>query len=320
MNNVKLNASGVSYLITIVIFNVILLASCSIPAHQNYFLEQRNLSELQAMFRYSAESVYPLSSHRGGPEEHLPENCIETFENTLKYTYSMMECDPRYTKDSFIVLHHDRTLDRTTTGHGLISDFTLEELNKLNLKDQQGNVTPYRIPTLDSALEWAKRKTILVLDKKDVPIEERIRKVVEHKAEANAIVMAYSFAEAKRGYALNENIMMQIFVNSHEKIMEFEETGVPWKNVVVFVGHQKPADPAIFDLIHQKGALCIMGTSRNLDREYLKGTITDIVELKDDYQALLGKGVDIIETDIPVALSRIISNKEHRKMNHQVFR
>lgn len=49
------------------------------------------------------------------------------------------------------------------------------------------------------------------------------------------------------------------------------------------------------------------GTSRNLDRRVLTGAVDDIRLLKDDYRQLWNRGVDIIETDIPVELSRIIA-------------
>ena len=45
-----------------------------------------------------------------------PENCIETFENTLSHMPSFFEIDPQMTRDSVIVLMHDPTIDRTTTG------------------------------------------------------------------------------------------------------------------------------------------------------------------------------------------------------------
>ena len=63
---------------------------------------------------------------------------------------------------------HDPTLERTTTGKGRVVDFTLGELKQLRLKDNSGNVTEFQIPTLDEVLDWARGKTILVLDQKDV--------------------------------------------------------------------------------------------------------------------------------------------------------
>lgn len=283
-------------------------ASCRNKKCKHY-INVRTTEDLRAIFKYTGDSISFLSSHRGGPEKNFPENCIATFDNTLKHTWSVMEIDPRYTKDSVIVIHHDPTLRRNTTGHGRVSDFTLKELKKLRLKDIEGNVTNYHILTLRKVLKWAKGKTILFLDKKDVPIEMRVKMIEECKAETYAIVMAYSFEEAKLVYRLNKNIMMQVFINSPEKVREFDQIGVPWNNIVAFVGHKEPADPALFDMIHQKKSLCIMGTSRNIDREYIDGKVSNMEELKDDYNALLRKGVDVIETDIPVSVSLVIPDQ-----------
>src|SRR5437868_4716332 len=157
----------------------------------------------------------------------------------------MLEIDPRYAKDGAIIVHHDPRLERTTTGNGLVGDFTLQELKQLRLKDPAGNATEFRIPTLDEALEWARGKTILVLDQKDVPVAARVKKVEEHKAEAYAMLIVYSFQDARACYALNPKIMMEVMIPSREKIAEFNQTGVPWRNVVAFVGHTPPEDAAL---------------------------------------------------------------------------
>src|SRR4051812_10848402 len=89
--------------------------------------------ELQELFRYSPEGLPMVSGHRGGAQRGFPENCIPTFENTLRQTFAMLEIDPRYTKDKQIVVHHDATLERTTTGRGKLADHTWDELEQLKL-------------------------------------------------------------------------------------------------------------------------------------------------------------------------------------------
>lgn len=284
-----------------------------------FFIKIETPEELRQIFRYKGQIVPFLSAHRGGPENYLPENCIATFSNTLKHTYAIMEIDPRYTKDSVIILHHDDTLERTTTGKGRVADFSFSDLKKLKLKDMAGNVTSYEIPTLSETLKWAKGKTILVLDKKDVPIEERLKIVEEHNAEPYSIIMAYTFEEAKRCYELNNDILMQIFINAPDKIPEFEKTGVPWENVVVFVSHQVPNNPTLFNLINEKGALCILGTSRNLDREIIRKN-ENVDELSSNYRKLFELGVDILETDYPVRVSQFISNRLFSKSKYKYFK
>lgn len=283
---------------------------------KKHYLDAKTPQRLREMFRYTGDSVSFLSSHRGGPERNFPENSIPGFDNTLKHTYSIIEMDTRYTKDSVMIVHHDPTLERTTTGEGKVSDFALREIKKLRLKDTEGKVTRYRVPTFGEVLKWAKGKTILVLDKKDVPIRALIKMVERYKAESYTIVMAYTFEDAKLCYKINSNIMMQVFINSPEKVREFDKTGVPWENVVVFVSHQKPDYPEVFQIIHQKGALCILGTSRNLDREFLNGKVDGIKELKDGYYALYRSGVDILETDIPVQVSQVVA----RRLSSETFK
>ena len=190
-----------------------------------------------------------------------------------------MEIDPRYTKDGVIVLHHDASLERTSTGKGLVAERTLAELKQLRLKDNEGHVTEFQIPTLDEALEWARGKTILVLDQKDVPVAVRVAKIKEHKAEAYAMVIVFSFKDAQACYAMNPNVMMEVMLPSREKVPDFDRTGVPWRNAVAFVGHTPPQDATLYELIHGKGACCMVGTSRNLDRQLVGKQATDIKRL-----------------------------------------
>jgi glycerophosphoryl diester phosphodiesterase len=218
----------------------------------------------------------------------------------------MLEIDPRYAKDGAIVVHHDATLERTTTGNGKVVDFSVTELKKLRLKDPAGMATEFQIPTLDEVLDWARGKTVLVLDQKDVPVAARVKKVAEHQAEAYAMLIVYSYQDAQACFALNPNIMMEVMVPNLEKVAEFDKTGVPWKNVIAFVGHTPPSDKALYEAIHERGASCMVGTSRNLDRQVLGKRVSDIKELESDYRLLLERGADLFETDIPVPLGTLL--------------
>ena len=258
------------------------------------------------LFHHDGAPLHLVSGHRGGARPGFPENCVATFEDTIRHTFAILEVDPRYTKDGAIVLHHDPTLERTTTGTGPVVERTLEELKGLRLKGPDGNVTEHRIPTLDEALEWARGKTVLVLDRKDVPVEVTVRKVAEHQAEAYAILIVYSFQEARRCHELNENIMMEVMITNREKFREFDATGVPWRNVVAFVGHEPPRDEQLLRMIHEKGTCCIAGTSRNLDRELHASRAGSTATVTQDYHNLLRQGVDLIETDRPREVGRLL--------------
>ena len=278
----------------------------------------RNPRELKELLSYRATRLPLVSAHRGGARRGFPENCLATFENTLRHTPALLEVDPRYTKDGAIVLMHDATLERTTTGAGKVADHTLTELKALRLKDPEGNVTDYRIPTLDEALAWAKGKTLLVLDQKDVPMEARVKKIQEHHAQTSALVIAYSFDDAKRCYELDQDIMQEVMIPHRAAFDKFAQTGVPWRNIVAFVTHTQAGEPDIFQRLHEQGVMCIVGSSRTLDRDFSAGKIPDRETLTAKYQSLIQNGADIIEADLGIEAGAALQLlKTNNRLPHQ---
>ena len=262
-------------------------------------------AELKVMFSLKPESRFfgkdapgcLIDAHRGGVRKGLPENCIPTFEDTLKQMPVILEIDPRLTEDDVIVLMHDDTLNRTTNGTGKVRDYTYEELQQFRLKDNQGNVTDYRIPTLKEVIGWAKGKTILFIDKKDVPLETTMRIIRELNAETCCIVIAYNYDEAKRYYADNPNIVMEVFITKVEDVERFDKTGVPWENVIPFVGNVHP-DPELYRLLKAKGRPCMIGCTgggaRSFDNMFRETRDSSI------FRKLVENGASVMETDLPL--------------------
>lgn len=264
-----------------------------------HLIDAQTPQGLRELFRPSGERLPLVSAHRGGAGPGWPENCLATFEATLRHGWSLLEIDLRTTKDGVIVLMHDATLDRTTNGTGPVKDRTLAELRELRLKDRLGKLTDHRIPTLDEVMGWARGKTILMLDKKEVPVTEVVRVIARHRAESYAMMLAYNLKEVLECHALNPDVMMEAMLGTRARYDEFAAAGGPWGNVIAFVGHTATPDEELCRLIRAKGARCMAGTSRNLDLEFLRGRVTTMEPLRADYLAVLARGVDVIETDIP---------------------
>ena len=117
------------------------------PSAGLYTIDARTPEGLQELFAPGGDALPLVSAHRGGAGKGFPENCIATFEQTLRHCWSMLEIDPRYTKDHVLVLNHDPTLERTTSGTGRVADHTLEELKQLRLKDLRRQ--SHRLPDAD---------------------------------------------------------------------------------------------------------------------------------------------------------------------------
>jgi glycerophosphoryl diester phosphodiesterase len=103
-------------------------------------------------------------SHRGD-WRNAPENSLQAIKNCIDMGVDMVEIDIRETKDGHLVVMHDKTLDRTTTGKGKVKEWTLDSLKTLNLMDGLGVVTKHKIPTLKEALLVSKDKILVNLDK-----------------------------------------------------------------------------------------------------------------------------------------------------------
>lgn len=103
-------------------------------------------------------------SHRGD-WRNAPENSLPAFRNCIEMGVDMIEIDLKMTKDGHLILMHDKTIDRTTDGKGLPSDYTLEEIRKFHLKNGLGRITPHVIPTLEEVLNLCKGKILINIDK-----------------------------------------------------------------------------------------------------------------------------------------------------------
>src|SRR3954449_6308024 len=74
----------------------------------------------------------PLNiAHQGG-EDEFPSNTMYAFRSALEAGADMLELDVGVTQDDQVVVMHDTTLDRTTSGKGTIASHTLAQVEKLD--------------------------------------------------------------------------------------------------------------------------------------------------------------------------------------------
>lgn len=264
-------------------------------------IKVKSAKDLQRFFRYTGTDVPLISGHRGGIVPGYPENSIEAMEHTLRYTPAFFEVDPRLTKDSIIVLMHDATLERTTNGKGKLSDYTWEEVKQFRLKDKAGNLTPYRIPSLEEAIRWAKGKTILNLDKKDVPLAMTAKLIRDMKAEGWVMVTVHSAEQARFYHEENKDIVFSAFVLKKEAIDEYEKAGVPWNNVMAYVGpNARPENKELLNALHARGVMCMISAAPTYDK------LKTEEEREAAYKAIINSGANVIESDLPIEAANAV--------------
>ncbi len=95
--------------------------------------QQNPEARLDALFNQKIHDIY-VAAHRGGDWRNDPENSLQSLKRAVALGVDIVEMDLKRTKDGQLVLMHDKTLDRTTTGSGPVSDHTLEELQTFALR------------------------------------------------------------------------------------------------------------------------------------------------------------------------------------------
>lgn len=140
-------------------------------------------------------------AHRGDWRNH-PENSLAAFQECIDRGVDMIEIDLQLTSDSILVIMHDTKLDRTSTGKGLISHHTYDEISKMRLYAGHGAVaTRNRIPTLKEVLELCKGKILINIDK-GYDYFHQVQKLLEETGTTDQIIIKSSHPAEK---VLKEN-------------------------------------------------------------------------------------------------------------------
>ena len=92
-----------------------------------------------------------MAAHRGGALL-WPENSLLAFASAVTLGADFLELDVHLTADGEVVVIHDPTLERTTTGTGPVREHTAAELRAVRLSDPAGAVTREVVPTLDEVV------------------------------------------------------------------------------------------------------------------------------------------------------------------------
>ena len=109
--------------------------------------------------RLSNNFILPkLIGHRG-VKNLKPENTLESINKAFDLGLECVEIDVKVSQDNIPLLLHDDTLDRTTTGSGLVCGFTFDQINQLDAGYFfYKSKTNIKVPSLRNVLDLIKRK------------------------------------------------------------------------------------------------------------------------------------------------------------------
>ena len=253
-------------------------------------------------------------SHRGDWKQ-FPENSLDAINSIIQMGGDVVEIDVQRTKDGQLILMHDERLDRTTNGKGLIAETTFADIQKLFLKDHNGNVTQHKVPTLKEVLLMSKGRIMLNLDKADRFFEQVVALLQETGTTDIAILKGLQSIEEinnRLGVHLDSIIFMPMVRmdndDAEQRITSFVNEMAP---VVFEVGYQKSDNPLPLKakkLVARKSLLWYNSLKER------NGNHDDVVSKADPdagYGYLIDKlGARMIQTDEPARLIEYLRSRD----------
>lgn len=183
-------------------------------------------------------------AHRGD-WRYAPENSIAAIEHSIAIGVDVVEVDLQLTRDSVLILMHDGSLNRTTTGKGKVRDWQLDSIKTLQLKSGCGIKTKETVPTLEEALLAAKGKVLINLDKADRYFD-LVVPVLEKTGTAKQIIMKGSKPAADvlslYGQYLDDILYMPVVYLAKENAQEMMD------------GYMTELKPCAYELVYDEDA------------------------------------------------------------------
>lgn len=218
-------------------------------------------------------------AHRGG-SALAPENTIAAFENAAALGVDGLELDVHLSRDGGVVVHHDRTLDRTTPLRGPIAAQPTDELVRAG------------VPILGEVLARHRELRIIIDLKRNVPaLGEAVVNVVRAAGAVDRVCVG-SFGRRVLRYVRTLEPALATSAAREEVRVALYRSWCRWPVIRVaydgyqvpeFVGHTRVVSPRFVADAHRAGL----------------GVQVWTVDRPDDADRLLGWGVDALITDRP---------------------
>jgi len=161
-----------------------------------------------------------VCGHRGYSQRY-PENTLPAFAAAKAWGATTIEIDVVLTAEGEPIVLHDRTLDRTTDGHGFAADLGLEQICSLDAgAGFDARFAGTRVPTLAEVVDWAEREEIGVFaeikeaERPDLAVD-RVTGLLEATGiAARTLIIGFDHVTLKRAVERHPVIMTQAITHA----------------------------------------------------------------------------------------------------------
>ena len=248
---------------------------------------------------YKEGDVVLVAAHRGS-HANFPENSINAIKESIRTGIDIIEIDIRQTRDKKLVVLHDKNIDRTTNGTGLITNYYLDDLQNFNLMFE-GKPTKERIPTLSEIFAITKDKCIVNLDFKlnDLEALKRAADLISEYQMENSVIISIKDLDLIPGlYAYNSNIRIMPVVKKRRRIKQV----LKYDFIDIIQLNHRSYSKKLLRKIEEKNIAIWVNSLKKYDKIKAEG--------KPGFKRLLKiKKVDVIQTDYPEELLSVLRQK-----------
>lgn len=250
-----------------------------------------------------------------------PENSIRGIESAIKLGVDMVEIDLKKSKDGVLMLMHDNTLDRTTSGKGRPEDYTWAELQQLTLRNQHGGPTRQRIPSFEQCMLTAKGKVMVNIDKGYDYFQEAYDVLVKTGTVDQAVIKSwhpYEKVKAEHGALLTSQLLYMPIVDFGKPkaaaiLSEYQAKLKPVAYELVF-----PTDSALLRSAYQTipasgGKIWLNSLWASLDAGHDDERSIEEGQPADGWGWLVAHGATLIQTDRPAELLAYLRQRKLHK-------
>lgn len=215
-----------------------------------------------------------------------PENTLLAFAKALVAGAQIIETDVWLSSDGVAIISHDGDLKRLNGSNTLISDLSVDELNRVDLGDGQG------FCTLASALDAFPETRFNIDLKTDSVVEATCRVIDDHSASDRVLITSFSESRRQKALKLLPEVATSFSLESTAKLLFFlkirrygavramlrtvDAVQIPrrWSLIRVL-------SPKLIEIAHESGV------------EVHVWTVNDPIEMRE----LFKMGVDAVVTD-----------------------
>ena len=267
-----------------------------------------NRAEMILKHLHNPASDYVIVISHRGDWRNYPENSIPAIESVIEMGADMVEIDIAMTKDSVLVLSHDRTLDRCTTGKGRIIDMTYDSLQTFDLESAHGGHFGYilKIPTLREALLVCKDRILVNIDK-GYDYYDQVLALTEELGVTHQVLIkgGKPLAEVEAKLVEHENNMLYMPIitpaNEAHKPMfeEFIAAEKPQLAYEICWSKLTPEVESAMERVQQSGSKLWVNTLWNSLNGGLSDDVAWMTSADEVYGKLVDMGARMIQTDRP---------------------